>query len=86
MMKGASGAVEGIFEEEPMCMLMTVSVSTQAWKSGSQWPECTDGRPSGTGFSENVMLWLPLAAQRRTSSAASCGSQSGTMVSGMSRP
>ncbi len=29
-------AVEGIFDEEPMCMFSTVSVSSQAWKNGSQ--------------------------------------------------
>ncbi len=85
-MNGASGEVEGIFDDDPMCMLMTVSVSSHAWKSGSQKPflSCTDGRPSGTGFSENVMLWLPLAAQRRISAAASCGSHSGTIVRGIS--
>ena len=29
-MKGASGDVCGIFDDEPMCMQMTVSVSSQA--------------------------------------------------------
>ena len=28
--------VMGMADDEPMCMLMTVSVSTQAWKSFSQ--------------------------------------------------
>ncbi len=36
MMNGASGAVAGIFDDEPMCMLRTVSVSSQAAKNGSQ--------------------------------------------------
>ena len=33
---GASAEVEGIFDEEPMCMLMTVPVSEHARKNGSQ--------------------------------------------------
>ena len=33
---GASAEVEGIFEDEPMCMLTTVPVSAQAAKNGSQ--------------------------------------------------
>jgi len=33
---GASPEVEGILDEEPMCMLTTVSVSAQAAKNGSQ--------------------------------------------------
>ena len=32
------------------------------------------------------MAWLPLAAPRRTSAAASAGSHNGTRVRGMSRP
>ena len=35
-MNGASGDVLGIFELEPMCMQMVVSVSWHAWKNGSQ--------------------------------------------------
>ena len=35
---GASGAVTTSLEDEPMCMLTTVSVSWQAAKSGSQAP------------------------------------------------
>jgi hypothetical protein len=85
-MNGASGVVPGIFEDEPMCMHSTVSVSTQAANSGSHSPEWIDGRPRGYGFSENVMAWHPCAAQRRTSSAARRGSHSGTMARGMSRP
>ena len=34
--KGASGEVDGIFEEDPMCMQITVSVSWHAVKKGSQ--------------------------------------------------
>src|SRR5580704_10370418 len=33
---GASAEVDGIFEDEPMCMLTTVRVSAQARKKGSQ--------------------------------------------------
>ena len=33
---GASAEVDGIFDEEPMCMLTTVLVSAQALKKGSQ--------------------------------------------------
>ena len=65
-MNGASGDVDGMRDDEPMCMLTTVSVSSHALKKGFQWPSlaCTDGRPSGKGFSENATAWLPLAAQR----------------------
>jgi hypothetical protein len=38
MIKGASGEVDGIFEDDPMCMQTTVSVSAQAVKNGSQKP------------------------------------------------
>ena len=33
---GASAEVDGIFDDEPMCMLTTVPVSSQAAKNGSQ--------------------------------------------------
>ena len=33
---GASADVDGIFDDDPMCMLMTVPVSAQARKNGSQ--------------------------------------------------
>ena len=56
-MNGASGDVAGIFDDEPMCMQTTVSVSSHAWKNGSQnlSLSCTDGRPSGYGFSEKAI-------------------------------
>ena len=87
-MNGASGDVDGIFDDEPMCMLTTVSVSSHAAKNGSQYGPCrgpTAGR-AGSGFSEKATAWLPLSAQRRISAAASSASHSGTIVSGMSRP
>src|SRR3546814_3419484 len=86
-MNGASGEVAGMRDDEPMCMHNTVPVSWQAAKNGSQWRplSCTEGRPSGCGFSENVTAKQPRAALRRTSAAASCGSHSGTIPSGISR-
>ncbi len=65
-MNGASAVVVCIFDDEPMCMLITVPVSSQASKNGSQkrslsW---TDGRPSFDGSSENVTAKQPL--ERRT--------------------
>ena len=46
---GASGEVVGILELDPMCMVMMVSVSSQARKNGSQNRSLSwiDGRPSG---------------------------------------
>ena len=87
-MNGASGDVAGIRDDEPMCMHTTVPVSWQASKNGSQWRplSCTDGRPSGCGFSENATAKQPWAALRRTSAAASFGSHSGIIPSGMSVP
>ncbi len=69
-MNGASGDVAGIRDDEPMCMHTTVPVSSQAWKNGSQWRSlsCTDGSPSGCGFSENVT-----AKQPRVGAAAHLG-------------
>src|SRR5262245_37099442 len=83
---GASGAVLGIFDDEPMCIDTVVAVSSHAAQSGSQAPEYRDGSPSAAGFSVYAIAKLPLSAHRRTSSAASSASQSGTSVSGMSRP
>src|SRR4051812_34877180 len=86
-MNGASGDVDGIFELDPMCMHSTVPVSWQAVKNGAQcsW-SCTDGSPRWYGFSENVTARLPRAAHRSTSWAARCGSHSGIIVTGSSRP
>ena len=88
MMNGASGEVDGIFDDEPMCMHTTVPVSSHAWNSGSQNRplSCTDGRPSGWGFSLKAMPRLPFAAVRRTSAAASSASHRARCVSGSSRP
>ena len=42
---GASGEVAGIFDDEPMCMHTTVSVSWQAWKNGFHTWSWMLGRP-----------------------------------------
>ena len=82
---GASGAVIASFPDEPMCMHTTVPSSLHACHNGSQWSVCRLGRPSGTGFSGNVIAWQPFFATRRTSSAIACGSQIGGIASGMKR-
>ena len=54
--------------------------------SGSQWPECNDGRPSRCGASENVMALKPRPAFRRTSSAPTSGSRRNGICNGIMRP
>ena len=53
-----------VFVPEPMCMLSTVPVSSQARKNGSQWPEWIDGRPSQAGHSLKATACTPRAALR----------------------
>src|SRR5688572_964821 len=62
---GASADVVVSFDDDPMCMLTTVSVSWQAAHSGSQCPEWMLGNPRVAGFSETAMACDPLSAQRR---------------------
>src|SRR3954464_9096954 len=83
---GASFDVDGICDDEPMCMLMTVPVSLHAAKNGSQWSVCTLSRLSRGGISLKHTARTPRAALRRTSSAASCASHNGMSVNGMSAP
>jgi hypothetical protein len=83
---GASPDVAGMRDDEPMCMLITVAVSAQAAKNGSQSPEWIDGSPRCGGISLKHTAWTPRSALRRTSAAARSASQSGTMISGISRP
>src|SRR5918912_46563 len=85
---GASFDVEGIFDEEPKCMLIVVPVSAQAAKNGSQYRSLSwiDGSPSRGGSSEKQTACTPRSALRRISAAASCGSHNGMMISGISRP
>ena len=66
--------VAGICDDDPMCMLMTVSVSSQAAKNGSQWPEWIEGSPRWAGISLKHTACTPRSALRRTSAAASCTS------------
>ena len=85
---GASADVDGIFDDEPMCMQTTVPVSSHAARNGSHQPSlsCIDGKPRNAGISENVTARQPLPALRRISAAASFGSQSCTMINGIRRP
>ncbi len=83
---GASAEVDGILDEEPMCMATTVPVSSQAARSGSQSSACMDGSPRWGGISENATARTPRAALRRTSAGASSASHSGMRVRGMRRP
>src|SRR3984957_924603 len=83
---GASMEVIRMEDDEPKCMQMTVPSSSQAFQKGSQWSLCSEGQPSFSGFSENVTAWQPFLAVRRTSAAASSGSQMTGMDKGMKRP
>src|SRR4249919_1333869 len=83
---GASADVEGIFDDEPMCMFTTTPVSAQAAKNGSHSPEWMEGSPRYGGISEKHVARTPRSALRRISSAASVASHSGMMMSGMRRP
>src|SRR5256884_3760315 len=85
---GASFDVDGIFDDEPMCMHTTVPVSAHAWKNGSQYPSasCTDGSPRNGGISVNATAWPPREALRRVSAPASCEAQSRVIGRGVRRP
>ena len=61
-MNGESLDAIGTTPLVPMCMHTTVSVSTHACHTGSQWSVENDGSPSGTGFSGNVTARAPRAA------------------------
>src|SRR5262245_18908497 len=83
---GASGDVEGIFDDEPMCMFTTTWHSLQASKKGSHSPEWIDGKPRYAGISLKQVAVTPRSAMRRTSAADATGSHSGTIISGTNRP
>src|SRR6202167_4923385 len=83
---GASADVAGIFDDEPMCMLTTVPVSSQAAKNGSQYPLWMLGSPRWGGISLKHTARTPRAALRRTSAAASSASHSGMRQSAIRRP
>src|SRR5207237_3022294 len=67
---GASADVEGIFDPDPLCIQMTVPVSSHAATNGSQKrpTSCTDGRPRLGGCSLKQTARTPRSALRRTSS------------------
>ena len=48
-MNGASGDVAGIFDDDPMCMQTTVSVSSHAAKNGSQLAGVDRRQPERVG-------------------------------------
>ena len=83
---GESTPVLGNVDDDPMCMLTTVSVSSHVCHNRSQYCVWTLGRSSDGGDSLNAMACEPFAAQRRTSSTASSTSHSGMSVSGINRP
>src|SRR5215475_12757360 len=61
---GASGDVVTSNPPDPMCIVMTVSVSSHAAQNGSQCSVWSDGRPSACGFIEKLTQCEPLAAVR----------------------
>ncbi|CAB4705258.1 unannotated protein [freshwater metagenome] len=71
--------------EEPTCRLITVSVSAQARRIGSQYRSNIDGRPKRCGRSGSVTVRNPRAALRRISAAPNSGSVRKVMPSGMVR-
>src|SRR6516164_2052505 len=82
---GASLEVVGVDPDEPTWRHTTVPVSSHAARNGSQYPVWMDGRPSGSGFSENDTALKPRAALARTSSAATSGSSSHGIWHGIRR-
>src|SRR5215217_1390848 len=73
--RGASTDVMGNDDDDPMCRLTTVSVTSHAAHNGSQCDVWMLGNFSRAGFSENAIANDPFVAQRFTSVAARCGSQ-----------
>ena len=84
---GRSGDVVGSTDDEPMCMLITVSVSAQAAKNGSQYAAVDARQPELEGLSEKAT-----ACDAHAGAAADLrGRQlrrptAGTSVRGISRP
>src|SRR3954452_25065232 len=64
---------------------MTVSVSTHASTTGSQYPLYTDGYPRRWGRSGRLTVTTPRSAFRRISAAAALGSLRMVRHSGMMR-
>src|SRR3954453_12530324 len=83
---GASLVVDARCDDEPTWQHNTVPVSQHAANNGSHASVWMLGIPRPAGFSENVTAWQPLAASRRTSTAASSTTTSGRMPYRMNRP
>src|SRR3954454_3416074 len=84
---GASRDVDGIFDDEPMCMQMIVLVSAQAGKNGchgfsGSW---IDASARNGGISLKQTARAPRSALRRTSSGARPASHSVMIGSGIRR-
>src|SRR5436309_11615634 len=73
----------GAHEAEPVCRQMTVSVSAHADHRGSHARLCGDGRPIWAGNSGKLNARNPREAFARTNSAATAGSCSHVICSGM---
>jgi hypothetical protein len=83
---GASSDVWTSLPPDPRWMDTTTSSSLHARQNGSHPPPWKVGYPSPAGLSVNVTEWHPMAASRRTSSAASSGSHNTGSAMGMNRP
>src|SRR5882757_4282029 len=83
---GASRDENGSVDDDPTCMQTVVPVSLHTVNIGSQWPLWTLGRSRRVGSSEKHTARTPRSALRTISCAASSGSQSGMMHSGMLMP
>ena len=67
------------------CTFRTVSVSSHAAQTGSQWRVWMLGKPNRSGLSGNSVALKPRAALRRISCAAISGSRSHGMADGTKR-
>ncbi len=70
----------------PMCSDSTMFSSQIAFSIGSQCSDMRLGRPYTCGVSRKLIDRQPFLPMRCTSSAATSGSQLGTMPRGMNRP
>src|ERR1700746_683503 len=83
---GVSSDVLTSDEDDPKWVQSGRPHSEAASKTGSQYRPrswCSDGRPSGAGFSLNDTAFAPRSAQRRISAAASRGAPSGVITRGV---
>src|SRR5436190_20574966 len=82
---GAPGDPPADHADDPVCRQITVSVSSHAASSGSQYAVYSDGMPMWCGFSGKLNALNPLAELRSTSWAATAGSFSHVICNGMIR-